>query len=136
MCIVERVVNFLACIVENQRKVRRQLYSTFVKNASGWYHGSTHTQTFFFLRWATHTNLTTHCSSSFSMRSRVSLAFFSFFFWFKKSSFLVYNDYKGLAFLQLYFGYIVYYKSGLKHYYYYYFYVCSNKYYYLFKKKK
>ena len=31
--IVERVVKFLACIVENWRKVRRQPYSTFVENA-------------------------------------------------------------------------------------------------------
>ena len=44
---VERVVKFLACIVENQRKVRRQLYSDFLEKGVlhiGWYHGSTHRQ--------------------------------------------------------------------------------------------
>ena len=45
----------------------------------------------------------------------------------------IYN-YKGQTLLQLYFGYIMYYKLGLKHYYC--FRVCSNKYYYLLKKKK
>ena len=46
----------------------------------------------------------------------------------------VYN-YKGQALLQLYSGYVMYYKPGLKHYYYY-FHVCSNKYYCLLKKKE
>ena len=44
----------------------------------------------------------------------------------------VYN-YKCQTLLQLYFGYVIHYKSGLK--YYYYFHVCSNKYYCLLKKK-
>ena len=45
----------------------------------------------------------------------------------------VYN-YKDQTILQLYSGYVMYYKYGLKHYYY--FHVCSNEYYYLLKKKK
>ena len=47
----------------------------------------------------------------------------------------IYN-YKCQALLQLYSDYVMYYKSGFKHYYYYYYYFCSNKYYCLLKKKQ
>ena len=46
---------------------------------------------------------------------------------------LIYN-YKCQVILQLYSGYVMYYKPCLKHYCY--FHVCSNKYYYLLKKEK